>query len=146
AIVASGVESRGLKPVPPVVRIRSTRPESASSRSCSRMLGGSSGITRLEVMVQPSSRHRAITAGPDLSSLLPEEKESLIVITATRKEEGADILEGYYVCTVSRLASSIKRIASISKPVVLRVVVVRVEAFAALKSISNSPADQSKTL
>jgi len=91
AIVASGVESRGLKPVPPVVRIRSTRPESASSRSCSRMLGGSSATTKLDLISQPSSRQRAITDGPDLSSRWPEATESLMVITATRKEDGADI-------------------------------------------------------
>ncbi|GEM_PF-2061648 len=48
--------------------------------------------------------------------------------------------------TASRLASSIKRIASISRPVVLRVVVVLVEALAALKSISNSPSVQRSTL
>jgi hypothetical protein len=38
------------------------------------------------------------------------------------------------------------RIASINNPVVFRVVVVFVEAFAALKSISNSPAVHKTTL
>src|SRR5215470_14258889 len=88
AMVASGVESRGLKPVPPVVRIKSKRPESASSRSCSRMLGGSSVMTRLDLISQPSSRQRAITAGPDLSSLFPDETESLMVMTAKRSRIG----------------------------------------------------------
>jgi len=48
--------------------------------------------------------------------------------------------------TASRLASSIRRMASIRRPVVLRVVVVLDEALAALKSISNSPSVHSKTL
>src|SRR5215469_2136133 len=50
------------------------------------------------------------------------------------------------VPTVSRLASSIRRMASIKRPVVLRVVVVALEALAALKSISNSPSVQRTTL
>ena len=52
---------------------------------------------------------------------------------------------GYFVSTGSRFASSINRIASIKRPVVFFVVVVRDEAFAALKSISNSPAVHSTT-
>jgi len=46
----------------------------------------------------------------------------------------------------SRLGSSMIRMASISRPVVPRVVVVREEALAALKSISNSPAVHKITL
>jgi len=52
----------------------------------------------------------------------------------------------YCVSTASRLASSIKRIASINKPVVFFVVVVRVDSLAALKSISNSPSVHKITL
>jgi hypothetical protein len=48
--------------------------------------------------------------------------------------------------TASRLASSIRRMASISRPVVVRVVVVLEEVLPALKSISNSPSVHSKTL
>jgi hypothetical protein len=53
---------------------------------------------------------------------------------------------GQFEGTASRLASSIRRMASIRRPVVLRVVVVLEEAFAALKSISNSPSVHNKTL
>src|SRR5215469_6926085 len=48
--------------------------------------------------------------------------------------------------TASRWASSIRRMASIRRPVVLRVVVLLVDALAALKSISNSPSVQRTTL
>src|SRR5712664_3681805 len=49
---------------------------------------------------------------------------------------------GQFEGTASRLASSIRRMASIRRPVVLRVVGVLDEALAALKSISNSPSVQ----
>ena len=53
---------------------------------------------------------------------------------------------GQFEGTASRLASSMRRMASIRRPVVLRVVVVFDEALAALKSISNSPSVHNKTL
>jgi len=61
-------------------------------------------------------------------------------------ENGNTHRGGQFDGTASRLASSIRRMASIRRPVVLRVVVVLDEALAALKSISNSPSVHSKTL
>src|SRR5467141_3968203 len=84
AWVASGVLSRGPIPVPPVVKRTSTRPESASSRNCSRIFAGSSDTRNAEVTSQPSPRQNATTAGPDKSSRSPLVTESLIVRTATR--------------------------------------------------------------
>jgi len=62
------------------------------------------------------------------------------------REHGYSQRGGQFEGTASRLASSIRRMASIRRPVVLRVVVVLDEALAALKSISNSPSVHSKTL
>src|SRR5207245_1149303 len=45
AVVASGVTSRAVSPVPPVVRIASTSPESAQRTSFPAILSGSSGTT-----------------------------------------------------------------------------------------------------
>src|SRR5467141_3579856 len=84
ACVASGVLSRGPIPVPPVVKRTSTRPESASSRNCSRIFAGSSDTRNAEVTSQPSPRQNATTAGPDKSSRSPLVTESLMVRTATR--------------------------------------------------------------
>ena len=61
-------------------------------------------------------------------------------------EDGNAHRGGQFEGTASRLASSIRRMASIRRPVVLRVVVVLDEALAALKSISNSPSVHNKTL
>src|SRR5260370_42483075 len=55
-------------------------------------------------------------------------------------------MRNYCVSTASRLASSLNRIASISRPVVFFVVVLRMEALAALKSISTSPSLHKITL
>ena len=84
ACVDSGVLSRGPIPVPPLVRIKSTRPESANSRNCSRMFAGSSETRSTEVTSQFNPRHTATTAGPDKSSRSPLATVSLIVSTATR--------------------------------------------------------------
>src|SRR6266850_1849975 len=84
ACVDSGVLSRGPIPVPPVVKRTSTRPESASSRNCSRIFAGSSDTRNAEVTSQPSPRQNATTAGPDKSSRSPLVTESLMVRTATR--------------------------------------------------------------
>jgi len=132
AWVASGVLSRGPIPVPPVVKRTSTRPESAMARNCSRIFAGSSDTHNDEVTSQPSPRQNATTAGPDRSSAL-----ALGYGVADGKDcdaaLGRFLRETHGVPTVSRLASSISRIASINRPVVLRVVVVFVEAFAAFK-------------
>ena len=64
----------------------------------------------------------------------------------TDSEDGYSHRRVYLVSTASWLASSINRMASISRPVVFLVVVLRVDAFAALKSISNSPSVHKMTL
>src|SRR5690349_8285480 len=83
ACVASGVLSRGPMPVPPVVSTTSTRPESASSRNCSRIPAGSSEIRNDTVTSQPSPRQAATTAGPEASSRSPLATVSLMERTAT---------------------------------------------------------------
>src|SRR6266581_995504 len=75
----------------------------------------SSETTWEETTCQPSAVQRSRTAGPETSSPCPAEIESLTVTTTTRSAI-AQLL------TTSRLASSIRRIASISRPVVERVV------------------------
>ena len=82
--VASGVLSRGPIPVPPVVRIKSIRPESAHSRNCWRIVAASSETHSEEVTSHPRPRQAATTAGPDTSSRSPRATESLMVRTATR--------------------------------------------------------------
>src|SRR5258708_4007107 len=77
-------EIPGPIPVPPVVKRTSTRPESASSRNCSRIFAGSSDTRNDEVISQPSPRQNATTAGPDKSSRSPLVTESLMVRTAMR--------------------------------------------------------------
>jgi hypothetical protein len=163
-MVASGVLSRGPSPVPPVVKITSTRRESASSRNWLRNPAGSSEHRSADFTSQPNSLQRLTNSGPDTSSRSPRETESLMVRIETRIpglnggvfnvrcsirgfsrkrfSKRVSQLDG----TSSRLASSINRIASISKPVVFRVVVVRGEALPALKSISNSPSVHKITL
>jgi len=128
--VASGVTSRGPIPVPPVVRISSTRPLFVSLLNSDSIAGRRSATTCVETTSQPNAEHRSRTAGPEPSARSPRDTESLMVRMATR-------MAGYF-STASRLASSSSRIASISRPVVERVVVERSDA-AALKSISNSP-------
>src|SRR5258707_9561388 len=86
--VASGVESRWPRPVPPVVRIRSTWPSSANCRRSDFICSGSSGRRCVAATVQLSCWQRASTAGPEASLLVPCATESLMVITAI-------FIEGY---------------------------------------------------
>ena len=65
ARVASGVTSRGEKPVPPVVRMTSISPLSAQEISISRMADSSSGRSDCLTTDQPSAWIRFASAGPD---------------------------------------------------------------------------------
>ena len=83
--VASGVTSRGERPVPPVVRTRSA-PLSASSRSAAASASRSSG-RQDEATISTGARRRrtaAATAGPERSSRSPRNERSETVTTATR--------------------------------------------------------------
>jgi hypothetical protein len=86
AVVASGVMSRGPKPVPPVVKMRSTASESAVSLRNAWMAAWSSARTAEETTSQPSCRQRDKTDVPERSSDRPAETESLIVKIETRME------------------------------------------------------------
>ena len=73
ASVASGVTSRGVGPVPPVVRIRLQPSASASSRRVLLMSSSSSGTSRLQPShgeARAESSHSA-RAGMPLSSYVP---------------------------------------------------------------------------
>ena len=74
SVVASGVESLGPIPVPPVVRTSSAAPPSASETSFSRMDTGSSGRTPSETTSQPSCAQRSRSAGPEASARMPRER------------------------------------------------------------------------
>jgi hypothetical protein len=75
------------------------------------------------------------------------EVHALSIGNAVANGEDRDAHHGrQFEGTASRLASSIRRMASISSPVVVRVVVVLEEVLPALKSISNSPSVHSRTL
>src|SRR5271156_4499832 len=100
--VASGVTSRGPRPVPPVVRITSASLESAASFRKSSIAARSSARTAEETILHPSSRQRAITDGPEWSSDVPAATESLIVRTDTRmNSRGPRALRGLDVFRVA---------------------------------------------
>jgi len=84
AIVASGVTSRGPRPVPPVVRIKSAARESATVLIKPSIHWRSSAETCVETTSQPSALQRSTRPGPERSSLVPRETESLMVRMATR--------------------------------------------------------------
>ena len=96
SVVASGVLSRGPSPVPPVVKIRSTRRESANSRNSVRIFAGSSEQRIAEFTSHPSPRQRFTSAGPEISSRSPRVTESLIVRMETRMK-GQPVLHGIAV-------------------------------------------------
>ena len=78
-VVASGVESRGPIPVPPVVRIKSAAPLSASEMRRSRIAAGSSASSDSETICQPNCAQRSRRPGPEASLCVPRETESLTV-------------------------------------------------------------------
>ena len=140
--VDSGVLSRGPIPVPPVRNDYVYAAGVGQARAIAREYSRDHRRRVAPTMTsQPNPRHTATTAGPDRSSRSPS--RYCIADCEHRDSHRAGYLR--FDRSFSRLASSISRIASISRPVVFRVVVVRVEAFAALKSISKSPAIQSTT-
>ena len=80
--VASGVTSRGPKPVPPVVTTR--RETAAASRRAATIADGSSGTTRGPSTSNPPSPRRRHASGPETSSRSPRAQPSLTVITVAR--------------------------------------------------------------
>ncbi len=77
--VASGVTSRGVIPVPPVVT--TSRARDACSRRAEASCSRSSGTIKMRSTENPASRRRAETSGPDRSSRRPAKQESLTVMT-----------------------------------------------------------------
>src|SRR6266481_3441185 len=82
ARVASGVLSRGLKPVPPVVRIRFAVCRSHISRSSELRASRSSETILVAAISAPSACNSWIRAGPERSIDSPAAQRSLTVITA----------------------------------------------------------------
>ena len=77
--VASGVTSRGARPVPPVVITKDA--SAAASRMRAAMKGRESGTTTGSPTVKPASRRMRQASGPDSSARTPRAAESLTVIT-----------------------------------------------------------------
>jgi hypothetical protein len=88
SVVASGVESLGPIPVPPVVKINSAAPSFTNETRRSRIDAGSSGSTACATTSQPSCRQRSRSAGPEASPRTPCDTESLIVRMTTRMRKG----------------------------------------------------------
>ena len=82
ASVASGVTSRGDRPVPPVVTIRPIFFSSAQSRSAALICSFSSGTMAVWTTVKPASSSMPQTAGPLVSFRCPLLPRSLTVMTA----------------------------------------------------------------
>src|SRR6186997_1797619 len=82
AWVACGVTSRGVSPVPPVVRTRSCAP--APSTIATSIARRSSG-TRPRSTVKPRASRRAWTWAPDVSSRTPAAAPSLAVMTRAER-------------------------------------------------------------
>ena len=82
ARVASGVTSRGEKPVPPVVTIRFTGCSSHSARRAASMRICSSGTTRAVWILYPADWSISATRGPPASGRSPRKLRSLTVMTA----------------------------------------------------------------
>ena len=82
ARVASGVTSRGEKPVPPVVTTRAAPVWSARRTRAASMSGCSSGTTPVSRMEYPASSSREHTSGPASSGRWPRKLRSLTVRTA----------------------------------------------------------------
>ena len=77
--VASGVTSRGERPVPPVVNTRRA-PDAAADVIAARMASTSSGMTVTEASTPCSARRRA-ARGPERSSAVPAWHRSETVMT-----------------------------------------------------------------
>ena len=84
ARVASGVTSRGPKPVPPVVTTRANPRWSARSRRTVSMAGRSSGTAARAATSNPASRSNASAASPEPSARVPWVTPSETVTTAAR--------------------------------------------------------------
>ncbi len=80
--VASGVTSRGEKPVPPVVSTRGTFSSSAHLTSSASMTVFSSGMIDVYTTVRPCASSMRQTAGPLVSTRSPLDPLSLTVMTA----------------------------------------------------------------
>ena len=89
---ASGVLSRGERPVPPVVRMRLI-PLSAHSRTAPQISSGSSGTIFLSSVTQPCAKARRSSSGPAVSTRSPRLPLSLTVSTA--------VLIGDHICALS---------------------------------------------
>jgi hypothetical protein len=88
AQVASGVTSRTVRPVPPVVTIRRCTP--AAQRNASSIASCSSATVRCPSTENPYSRNKSATAGPERSSRSPRAHRSLTV--RTKAANGPDWL------------------------------------------------------
>ena len=82
ARVASGVTSRGAKPVPPVVTISCTVPLSASRHSTASISACSSGTMTASTTAYPASFQHGRHQGPPPSGRSPRKLRSLTVTTA----------------------------------------------------------------
>ena len=74
--VASGVTSRGAKPVPPVVRMISRPPSSAQADRVLRRSGNSSGRMAVRSTFQPWAVTSSASAGPERSGRSPRAARS----------------------------------------------------------------------
>ena len=71
ARVASGVTSRGPRPVPPVVKTTSACSSSASRTMAAAMAAVSSGTSSRATTVQPCASQVSAIVGPEVSSAEP---------------------------------------------------------------------------
>jgi len=83
ALVASGVTSRGPKPVPPVVTTRSA--EAAMRRMAASISGSSSATTAVSAISKPDVASRSASARPESSVRVPWKTPSLTVRMAARR-------------------------------------------------------------
>ena len=102
ARVASGVTSRGPKPVPPVVATSATPSRVGELRQQSLDAGRSSGTTSCRTTSKPSPVSSATSARPDSSSRTPSDTPSLTVTTAARTAGGFAHANGCYVASARR--------------------------------------------
>src|SRR5690606_6815538 len=82
--VASGVTSRALKPVPPVVMTRSLPTSSTRRSSAALIIGASSRTTSCATSVRPAAPAHDAMVAPLVSSRVPDATPSEMVSTATR--------------------------------------------------------------
>jgi hypothetical protein len=85
ALVASGVTSLGLNPVPPLVNRMSSSPESAHAVSVLFNMGRSSGTISFWEIIHPCAVTSSSIAGPDRSGRSPREDRSETVRIPIRK-------------------------------------------------------------